>query len=176
MYNNMSYISIIAALDEHNAIGKNRQLLCHLPCDMKRFAEITTGHAVIMGRRTFESLPKGALPNRRNVVLTSQPAERFPGATVCRSMHDALELCAGEAEIFMIGGATVYAEALEIADRLCLTRIHHVFEDADVFFPPIPFDEWIELTASRRFHVADEKHAYSSMFHIYLRKRYGNGK
>lgn len=172
----MSIISIIAALDERNAIGRNQQLLCHLPCDMKRFAETTASHAVIMGRRTFESLPKGALPNRRNVVLTSQTAERFPGATVCRSLHDALELCAGEEEIFVIGGATVYAEALDMAGKLYLTRVHHVFEDADVFFPPIPFDEWEEITASRRHNPAGEKHAYPCTFHTYLRKNHCNGK
>ncbi|MDR1980489.1 MAG: dihydrofolate reductase [Tannerellaceae bacterium] len=165
----MSTISIIAAIAENNAIGKGLHLLWHLPYDMKRFKEMTKGHAVIMGRKTFESLPKGALPERKNIVLTTLPPESFLDVFVCNSMHDAIELCEKESEVFMIGGAMVYKRALEIADKMYLTRVHHVFEDADIFFPEIHFDEWEETEHTD--HPADEKHAYPYTFHTYIRKR-----
>jgi dihydrofolate reductase len=164
----MSIISIITAVDEKNAIGKKQQLLWNLPFDMQRFKGATTGHAVVMGRRTFESLPKGALPNRKNVVLTTLPPESFVDVFVCNSMQDALELCEKEDEIFMIGGAMVYKSALDIADKLYLTRVHHIFEDADIFFPEINFDQWEEIEHDD--HPADEKHVYSYTFHTYIRK------
>jgi dihydrofolate reductase len=165
----MSIVSIIAAVDEQNAIGKGRQLLWRLPQDMRRFQNLTAGHTVIMGRKTFESLPKGALPNRRNVVLTSHLTKSFAGAVACNSLPDALKLCEKEAEIFLIGGATVYTPALTIADKLYLTRIHHVFENADVFFPAINFDEWKEI--EHLPHPADGQHAYAYTFHTYIRKK-----
>ncbi|MDR0537806.1 MAG: dihydrofolate reductase [Tannerellaceae bacterium] len=164
----MSIISVITAVDEKNAIGKKNQLLWNLPFDMQRFKGATTGHAVIMGRRTFESLPKGALPNRKNIVLTTLPPESFVNVFVCNSMQDALELCEKEEEIFMIGGAMVYKAAMEIADKLYLTRVHHVFEDADIFFPDINFDEWEETECDPR--PADDKHVYAYTFHTYVRK------
>jgi dihydrofolate reductase len=165
----MSIISVIAAVDEHNAIGKKNRLLWNLPFDMQRFKSATVGHAVVMGRRTFESLPKGALPNRKNIVLTTTPPEGFVNVFVCNSMQDALELCAKEEELFMIGGAMVYKSAMEIADKLYLTRVHHVFEDADIFFPEINFDEWEET--ENQPHPADEQHKYAYTFHTYLRRR-----
>jgi dihydrofolate reductase len=165
----MSVISVIAAVDEHNAIGKKLQLLWNLPSDMQRFKRATTGHTVVMGRRTFESLPKGALPNRKNVVLTTLPPESFIDVFVCNSMHDALELCEKEEEVFMIGGAMVYKRAMDIADKLYLTRVHHVFDDADIFFPAINFDGWEEVEHEE--HPSDERHAYAYTFHTYLRKR-----
>jgi dihydrofolate reductase len=167
----MSTISIITAVDEANAIGGKNRLLWNLPYDMQRFKGATTGHAVIMGRRTFESLPKGALPNRKNIVLTTLPPESFINVFVCDSMQDAIELCEKEEEIFMIGGAMVYKNALPVADKLYLTRVHHVFEDADIFFPEICFDEWEELEEEREYHPADEQHAYAYTFHTYLRKK-----
>ena len=165
----MSIISVITAVDEHNAIGRKNRLLWNLPFDMQRFKGATTGHAVVMGRRTFESLPKGALPNRKNIVLTTLPPESFIDIFVCNSMPDALELCEKEEEVFMIGGAMVYKAAMEIADKLYLTRVHHVFEDADIFFPEINFDEWEEIEHDP--HPADERHAYAYTFHTYIRKR-----
>ena len=108
----MSTISIIAAIADNNAIGKNQQLLWHLPADMKHFKELTTGHAIIMGRKTFESLPNGPLPDRKNVVLTSLPEAGFVNCFACESMRDALDLCEKEDEIFIIGGALVYRQAL----------------------------------------------------------------
>jgi len=165
----MSTISIVAAIADNNAIGKKQQLLWHMPYDMKRFKDLTTGHAVVMGRKTFESLPKGALPNRKNVVLTTLPEAGFPDSFACESMKDALYLCDKESEIFIIGGAMVYRQALRIADRMYLTRVHHVFEDADSFFPVVDFSQWEET--ERKEFPADEKHAYPYTFLTYIRKR-----
>ena len=125
----MSTISIIAAIADNNAIGKNQQLLWHLPADMKHFKELTTGHAIIMGRKTFESLPNGPLPDRKNVVLTSLPEAGFVNCFACESMRDALDLCEKEDEIFIIGGALVYRQALSKADKMYITRVHHEFEN-----------------------------------------------
>lgn len=164
----MSTISIIAALGDDNAIGKQQQMLWHMPFDMKRFKDLTTGHAVIMGRKTFESLPNGALPNRKNVVLTTLPEAVFFDSFACESMHDALNLCEKEDEVFMIGGAMVYQQALKMADKMYLTRVHHIFEDADTYFPEIDFTLWEEV--EHRDFPADEKHPYAYTFHTYVRK------
>ena len=123
----MSTISIVAAISDNNAIGKNLGLLWHMPADMKRFKDLTTGHAVIMGRKTFESLPKGGLPNRKNVVLTTMPEAGFINCFACESMHDALDICEKEENIFIIGGSLVYRQGLGIADKMYLTRIHGSF-------------------------------------------------
>lgn len=164
----MSTISIVAAIADNNAIGKNKQLLWHMPFDMKRFKDLTTGHAVIMGRKTFESLPKGALPNRKNVILTTLPEAGFVDCFACESIHDALDLCEQEDEIFMIGGAMVYKQALEFADKMYITRVHHVFEDADTFFPAINYDEWEKVEEVN--YPIDEKHIYPYTFQTYIRK------
>lgn len=129
-------ITIICAVAENSAIGFDNQLLYHLRADLQRFKALTTGHTVIMGRRTFESLPKGALPNRRNIVLTRQEGAAFPGAETFRSLQEALAACTADEEIFLIGGASVYAEGLPLADRLCLTHIHHTPAEADAFSRP----------------------------------------
>ncbi|MCC8197557.1 MAG: dihydrofolate reductase [Tannerellaceae bacterium] len=165
----MSTISIIVAIAENNAIGKNQDLLWHLPNDMKRFRHLTTGHPVIMGRKTFESLPKGALPNRKNIILTSVPEHGFVDCFACESMDDALDLCANQGEVFMIGGAMVYKQALEIADKMYITLVQHTFEDADTFFPEIRYAEWKEV--EREDFPADEKHAYPYSFLTYERIR-----
>lgn len=165
----MCIVSIIAALSENNAIGKNQSLLWHMPYDMKRFKELTLGHAVIMGRKTFESLPKGALPNRKNVVLTTLPDAGYVDCFACDSIEDALYTCEKEKEIFLIGGSSVYKQALLIADKMYLTRVHHVFEDADTFFPEIDFSQWEEI--EKREFPSDEKHKYPYTFYTYLRKR-----
>ncbi|MCD7937259.1 MAG: dihydrofolate reductase, partial [Tannerellaceae bacterium] len=158
----MSTVSIIAAIAEKNAIGKNQQLLCHLPNDLKRFKELTNGHAIVMGRKTFESLPKGALPNRKNIILTSVPDAGFIDCFACASIEEALDICEKEEEIFMIGGAMVYKQALEIADKMYLTHIHHTFETADTFFPEINYAEWNEV--EREYFPTDERHAYPYSF------------
>ena len=149
----MSTISIVAAIADNNAIGKNRALLWHMPADMKRFKELTTGHAVIMGRKTFESLPKGGLPNRKNIVLTTLPEAGFEK----------------EQDIFIIGGALVYRQALGIADKMYLTRVHAEFPDADSFFPVVNWDLWEEV--EREEFPADEKNPYPYTFLTYVRKR-----
>lgn len=161
-------ISVIVAVAENRAIGKGKRLLCHLPGDLKLFKDLTSGHAVIMGRNTFESLPNGALPKRRNVVITSNKSIVYPGVSVVHSIQEALERCKDEDEAFFIGGATVYREALTFADLLYLTKIHHRFEDADTFFPVVDWTAWEEIR--REDHPSDETHAYPYTFLTFRRK------
>lgn len=165
----MSTISIIAAIADNNAIGKNNKLLWRLPADMRRFKDLTTGHAVIMGRKTFESLPKGPLPNRKNVVLTTLPEAGFVNCFACESMGAALDICEKEDEIFILGGALVYRQALRIADKMYITRVHAEFKDADTFFPVVNWDLWEEV--ERQEFPADAKHAYPYTFLTYHRKK-----
>lgn len=154
-------VSIIVAVAGNNAIGFENKLIYWLPNDLKRFKALTTGHTIIMGRRTFESLPKGALPNRRNIVLSrNEKAEDFPGADLYPNLDAALASCEGE--VYIIGGASVYQEALPKADRLCLTCIYDTPEKADTFFPEIDSDEWVETF--REEHETDEKHTYRYAF------------
>lgn len=160
-------ISIIVAINENNAIGKDNDLLYYLPNDLKRFKTLTTGHTIIMGRRTFQSLPKGALPHRRNIVLT-RGTQRFDGAECFSSLEEALQNCTMTEEIFVIGGASLYKEALPIADKLYLTLIADKETPADTYFPTIDFSEW-ELVHKEQ-HVADEKHPYAYTFADYIRK------
>lgn len=158
----MSTISIIVAADENNAIGKDNSLLCYLPNDLKYFKSITDGYPIIMGRKTFESLPKGALPNRRNIVITQNKDLRFEGCEMCHSVDEAIDLCKGENEIFFIGGGSIYNIAIDFADSLYLTRIHHRFERVDTFFPAIENEVWKEV--SRENYQADEKNKYDYSF------------
>jgi len=158
----MTVKSIIVATDEENAIGKDNNLLCHLPNDLKYFKKITDGHPVIMGRKTFESLPKGALPNRRNIVITRNKELHFDRCEMCSSVEEAVALCKDEPEIFFIGGGSVYKEVIDVADKLYLTRIHHRFGDADTFFPRIDRELWAEV--SREDNPMDEKHKYAYSF------------
>ena len=160
-------ISIIAALGKNNEIGQGKQLLCRLPDDLKRFKEITSGRAVIMGRKTFESLPKGALPNRDNIIISRNKDLKIEGATVYSSLDYALIKLMDEEEVFIIGGGQIYRQALPVADRLYLTKIHAAFPEADVFFPEIDYKEWREV--SRETHLADERHFYSLSFVEYER-------
>ena len=164
----MPKISLIAAVAADGAIGRNNELLCHLPADLKHFKSHTLDHTIVMGRRTFESLPGGALPRRRNVVLTSQPQALPDTVTVCRSLQEALDLAMPDEELFIIGGATVYRQFMPQADRLYITEIHHAFPDADAFFPPIDKTVWQE-TAREDF-PADERHAYPYSFVTYERR------
>lgn len=152
-------ISIIAAVAGNRAIGYQNKLLYWLPDDLKRFKQLTTGHTIIMGRHTFESLPKGALPNRRNVVL-SRSQSYFPGCERFSSLTEALKHCREDEEVYIIGGASVYEQALSLADRLCLTEIDDVPENADTFFPP--YDDWQEVWRER--HFKDERHDYDFSF------------
>ncbi len=152
-------ISLIAAVARNRAIGKDNKLIYWLPDDMKRFKALTTGHTIIMGRRTFESLPKGALPNRRNIVL-SRTVDEFPGCDTFSSLEDALAHCAEDEDIYVIGGAEVYRQAIGKADRLCLTEVDDTPDGADAFFPD--YSEWRET--SRERHAKDERHACDFAF------------
>jgi dihydrofolate reductase len=160
-------ISIIVAIGKNNEIGKGNDLLCHLPADLKHFKEITSGHTVIMGRKTFDSLPKGPLPNRKNIVISRNKDLKIEGATVYSSLDYALIKLMDEDEVFIIGGAQMYAQILPDADKLYLTKIHAEFPEADVFFPAIQSHEWREV--SRETHLADEKNPYSFTFVEYER-------
>lgn len=157
-------INIIAAVARNRAIGYNNKLLYWLPNDLKRFKALTTGHTIIMGRRTFESLPKGALPNRRNVVL-SHTVTTLPGCECYRSLDEALASCTENEDVYIIGGESVYKEAMSKAHRLLLTEIDDVPARADAFFPP--YDQWTET--GREEHAMDEKHAFNYAFVDYER-------
>jgi len=164
----MPIISIIVAIDEQNAIGRNNQLLCHLPNDLKYFKNITQGHTIIMGRKTFESLPNGALPNRRNIILTHNKDLHYDNAETADSIETAIKSCEKEKNIFIIGGGTLYEKALPLADILYITHIHHKFEGADTFFPKIDCNIWKQ--SSRIDNPADEKNKYPHSFVVYIRK------
>jgi dihydrofolate reductase len=159
-------IRIIAAVANNRAIGYKNKLIYWLPNDLKRFKALTTGHTIIMGRNTFLSLPKGALPNRRNIVL-SRSTKAFEGCDVYASLEEALQHCSKDEDIYIIGGASVYQQALPLADRLCLTEIDDTPAEADTFFPEYKGD-WKE--SQREDHAIDEKHAYRYSFVDYVKK------
>ena len=161
-------ISIIVAIAQNNAIGFENKLLYWLPDDLKRFKALTTGHTIIMGRKTFESLPKGALPNRRNIVLSRNAATAFPNTEVFTSLEEALAHCNKEEEVFIIGGDSIYKAAINIADKLYITAIENTPEQADAFFPNIDTKVW-DLK-EETIHETDEKHAYHFSFMDYIRK------
>lgn len=163
----MKDISIIVAIARNRAIGFENKLLYWLPNDLKRFKTLTTGNTIIMGRKTFESLPKGALPNRRNMVLCRQKELTFAGAERFSSLETALTQCGEKEEIFIIGGASVYKEAMPLANRLYITFIDDEPEKADVYFPEINKEEWKET--GREDHQTDEKHLYPYSFINYER-------
>jgi len=150
-------ISIIVAIAQNFAIGKNNDLLFHLPNDLKRFKEITTGHPVIMGRNTLLSLPKGALPNRRNIVITDNPDEKFDRCEMVFSIDEAVKAVKNEAEAFIIGGGMIYRQFFPVAGKLYLTLVHQDF-DGDVYFPEIEYSAWNELYREDLF---DEKNSFN---------------
>jgi dihydrofolate reductase len=134
-------VSIIVAIAENHAIGKENKLLWHISEDLKRFKKLTTGHTLIMGRNTFLSLPNGALPNRRHIVISDVKGESFEGCEMAASIEEAVHLAGSEDECFVIGGGMVYAQFLPLAGKLYLTQVHASFE-ADTFFPEIDFSTW----------------------------------
>ena len=152
-----SNIAIIVAIAQNFAIGKNNDLLFHLPNDLKRFKKITFGHAVIMGKKTLFSLPNGPLPNRRNIVITDVPGETFDGCETVYSIDEAVAIVRNEELAFVIGGGMIYRQFYPIAGKLFLTMAHQDFE-ADTFFPEINFNEWKELARETLF---DEKNNFS---------------
>jgi dihydrofolate reductase len=161
-------ISIIVAVAENYAIGKKGDLLCHMPADLKHFKEITSGHTVMMGERTFLSLPKHPLPNRRNIVLTDVKGKTFEGAETVYSIDEMVNCINGDEEAFVIGGGMVYRQMMERADKLYITHIHHSWPDADTFFPEIDPAIWKQLSAER--HEADENNPYAFTFAEYTRQ------
>lgn len=161
-------VAMIAAVAKNGAIGYENQLLYWLPNDMKRFRALTTGHTIVMGRRTYESLPKGALPNRRNVVLSRNASFSAPGVEVFPSLQAALDSCGAEEQVFVIGGASVYAEALPVADRLCLTLVDDTPAAADAFFPAFNPEEWVIVADESN--PIDEGHAHAYRFVDYERR------
>ena len=157
---------LIAAAADNNALGKNNQMLWHLPNDFKHFKSLTSGHPIIMGRKTFESLP-GILPNRPHYVITRNSNWQHEGVETVSSLEEAYEATQLAEKVFVIGGGEIYRLALPTADVIELTRVHVTLE-ADAFFPDIPTDEF-ELAFSES-HPADERHAYAYTFERYVRK------
>lgn len=163
----MKSIHAIVAVASDWAIGRQGDLLCHLPADMKHFKEVTMGNSIVMGRKTFESFPRRPLPGRQNIVITRNADWQYSGVTVVHSLEDAI--AAAETDtVFIIGGAQVYEQALPLVDVLHLTQIHARWADADVYFPALIMDEWQEV--SREHHVSDHRNAYEFDF-ITLKRR-----
>jgi len=158
-------ITAVVAISENHVIGKDNKLLWYLPNDLKHFKEITTGHTVIMGRKTFDSVGK-PLPRRRNIIVTRQ-AINIEGCEVVHSIEAALAVCADEQEVFIVGGAEIYKQSMHLTDRIYLTIIHKEFE-GDSFFPELNKAEWQEVY--REDHEPDEKNSLPYSF-ITLEKR-----
>jgi dihydrofolate reductase len=159
-------ITMIAAAGENNELGKDNDLVWHLPDDFKRFKTLTTGHYIIMGRKTFESFPK-PLPNRTHVVITRDKNYKKEGAIVVHSLEEALQVSAEDPQPFIIGGGEIYRLGMNKADVIELTRVHGTFE-ADTYFPTIDKSKW-ELTHERK-HEVDHRHAYAFTFETWVRK------
>ncbi|XLS29913.1 dihydrofolate reductase [Flavobacteriaceae bacterium M23B6Z8] len=160
-------ITLIAAAAENEVLGKNNELVWHLPDDFKRFKTLTSGHFIIMGRKTFETFPK-PLPNRTHIIISRQHDYTTENGIVVNSIEDALKLAAEDSQPFIIGGGEIYELGMPFADKIELTRVHANFE-GDAFFPKIDEDEW-ELT-EEHFHPADERHKQSFTYLTYLRKK-----
>jgi len=160
-------ITMIAAAAENNALGKDNDLVWHLPDDFKRFKRLTSGHHIIMGRKTFESFPK-LLPDRTHVIITRKEDYSPENTIVVHSMEEALKVSKLDDQAFIIGGGEIYKMGMEHADRIELTRVHGEFE-ADTHFPEIDKSEW-EIVKDQ-FHDKDEKHDYSFTYLTYERKQ-----
>ncbi len=161
-------ISIIVAVADNNAIGKDNDLLWHISDDLKRFKNITTGHKIIMGKNTFLSLPIRPLPNRTSVVITDDPEDNYEGCIMAFSIEDAMSKCGDDEECFIIGGGSIYRQFLPLADKLYLTKVRRSY-DADTFFPEIKAGEW-ELIEEED-HIDEENNSLSFSFQIYTRKQ-----
>ncbi|WP_031426320.1 dihydrofolate reductase [Flavimarina sp. Hel_I_48] len=157
---------IIAAAGENNALGKDGDLLWHLPDDFKRFKKLTTGHPIIMGRKTFESLPK-MLPGRKHIVITRKEDYHPKGVQIAHSLEKAISFVPSDQDSYIIGGGEIYNLALDIADKIELTRVHGTFEEADTFFPDIDEDNW--KLEEKTSHPQDEKHKFSFDYLTYVR-------
>ena len=159
-------ITVIAAVAENNALGKENQLLWHLPDDFKRFKTLTSGHYIIMGRKTFESFPK-PLPNRTHVIISRQANYQPEGCIVVNSLEQAIEACPKTEEVFIIGGGEIYRQSIAVADKLDLTKVHATFE-ADTYFLEVDLSEW--QLVFEEYHPKDERHDFAFTFQTYLRK------
>jgi dihydrofolate reductase len=158
---------MIAAAAENNALGKNNELVWHLPNDFKRFKTLTSGHHIIMGRKTFESFPR-PLPNRTHVIITRQDNYAPEGCIVVNSMDQAVAACPKDKDIFIIGGGEIYTLGIPFADKIELTLVHHTFE-ADAFFPIIKEEEWV--LQQSELQLKDDKHQFDYSYQTYLRKQ-----
>lgn len=161
-------LTIIAAVDRNGGIGKDNQLLCHLPADLKHFKSLTETHTVIMGRKTFDSLPKGALPNRRNIVVSRQKGLVIANCEVFESLSDAFASCSTQEKVFIIGGSSIYFQSIANANCLEITKIDNSF-DADVFFPTIDNEMWEAVKCEN--HLPDEKNHYPYSFVTYRKRK-----
>lgn len=160
-------IVLVAAIAQNNALGKDNSLIWHLPNDLKRFKALTLNGHILMGRKTFESLP-GILPKRTHIVITRNPDFKPDGALVAQSLQEALALVPKGENAYIIGGGQIYAQALPMADLLELTLVHHSF-DADTFFPDLDPNQWV-LTYQEE-HDVDEKHPYPYTFQRYIKRK-----
>ena len=162
-------LSAIVAIDRNGAIGRQGQLLCHLPADMRHFKETTMGHSIVMGRKTFESFPKGALPGRQNIVITRKRDYCPEGVTVVHSIDEALAAATMPGEVFVVGGAEIYNATFPVVTTIHLTVIEHEFKDADAYFPRIDLRSW--TIVSREEHPADDRNPHPFTFMTLRRKK-----
>lgn len=162
-------LSIIVAADEKNGIGTNNQLLCHLPADLKYFKQTTTGHCIVMGRKTYESIGK-PLPNRTNIVISTNSAFAAEGIEVVHSLESAISLARekGETELMITGGASIYKQAMPMVDKIYLTRIHHTFIEADTFFTGVNEAEFMLVKTQPQ--EADSNNEYGFSFEVWERR------
>lgn len=157
-------ILMIVAADEQNGIGVNNELLCHLPADLKYFKNLTTGHAILMGRKTYDSIGK-PLPNRTNIII-SRNTNSIEGCHVFNTIEAGIDFAKSlnETELFIIGGDSIYQQSLALTNAVYLTRIHHIF-NADAFFPKL--DETIWQLTNNEKHLADEKNKFDYSFKLF---------
>lgn len=163
----MGNISIIVASSINHVIGINNQLPWHLPADLQYFKKLTTGHTILMGRKTFESIGK-PLPNRNNVVISRNPAFKSEGVIVYNNIHTALRACDINSDVFIIGGDQIYRQSLQLANTVYRTKVHTYIDHGDAFFPDLLPTEWILQHSD--FHAADEKNKFDYTFETYTRK------
>ena len=162
-------ISLIAAIGKNNELGKKNTLLFNIPLDMKHFRDTTRGHTVVMGRKTFESLPNGPLPNRRNIIITRDIEYRKEGIEIVHSLDEAMKLFENKIEeVFIIGGAEIYKQAINLANKLYMTHVEGEDKEADAFFPIIDKNIWKEI--KKESFSSDEKNPYDYSFVEYERK------
>jgi dihydrofolate reductase len=161
-------IIIIVAIDEKLAIGFKRDQLAYISGDLKRFKQLTTGHTIVMGRKTFEALPKGALPNRRNIVLTQNKELKLTGCEMATTAQEVLNLCKNETRLFVIGGGEIYKMFMPLANHLLITHIHHTFKNTDTWFPDINYDDWDMV--EQKGPLTDEKNGLTYSYKNLRRK------